>query len=280
MSTGEHIEPGCASSASAVDWLDLPSLAIRVSQSQLRVLIADLKVFVCGSHTVNIRAEAAIRPAWMSPGSEEGKFHEALIVLWQQLNATMLPPEYGRYRLRLDLFDATAGVTALRLGMRRRRTDPPSEIPNIGLAARCRSQLVRRMENLRRCLCRAHSKEAGKQAARNFSLSFADYRDAIVAELFHRVPKWAHLSGTRIYYQTIVDHVVTLAVEGLHDIDYDDPDMKDVRHLARQFLAYTRRGRTGLALMDLPEGSIPFENTPHHVHPQSLAEERSREDQE
>ena len=188
----------------------------------------------------------------MSSEPKERKFHDDLIVFWRRLNAMTLPPERGRYRLRLDLFDVAAIVTALRLGMRRhRRTDPPSSIPNTIPAARSRSQLVCRVGNLRRRLRRAYIKEVGEQAAGNFSRSFADYRDAIVAELFHRVPKWAHESGTRIYYQTVVDHVVTLAVEGLHDIGYDDPDMKDVLHLARQFLAYTRRGRTGLSFMDL-----------------------------
>jgi len=86
---------------------------------------------------------------------------------------------------------------------------------------------------------------------------FAEYRDSILAELFHRVPKWWRRSGvTRHFYKSIVDYVFGLAMNGLRDAGIKDPDASELRRLVRRFLAYTRRGRTGMGIPD-------FERFPH-----------------
>jgi hypothetical protein len=231
---------------------------LRISDVQLSLLIADLKPFVCGALTVHMRVDSVSRLPWLSTNPQAEQFDESLLALWRRLNALTCLSEQRRYGLHLDLFEASVSVSSLRLGMRQRRTDPPSAIPSDAPTSRRRGKLLRRIENLRRRLKRILKAEAGLEGEAQFSRCFAEYRGPILAELFRRLPKWARLTGIKKRYSTIVDYGVRLAMEGLNDVGVRNPDVKDVRRLVKRFLAYTRRNRTGLSIRD-------FSTDPSHT---------------
>ncbi len=97
MRTGDHIEPGCASSASAVDSLDLPSsgntnLSFTAEGCDCRFEGIRLRI-PHSKHLCRWGDKASIDAVRIGGG----QFHHDLIILWRRLNAMTLQPEQGRY---------------------------------------------------------------------------------------------------------------------------------------------------------------------------------------
>jgi hypothetical protein len=250
---------GCLWRFPPVRNVDLPSASIRISDRQLRLLIADVKPIVCASLT--------IKAGWFSladlPGfTAERRRHQldierprqlldaALIAFWRRLNR-MSGSGQSRHRLQLDYFEANACAIGLRLGRRVRKPDPASSIPNTPEMSLARSQFLRRVENLIRRLKRKLTTEAGERAAADLKRLFDDYRRGIMNALYPRWPDWVHTGALRQVYKSFVEHAVGLAVEGLLELGVPNGDPDELRLLVRRFLTYCRRGRTGLSVLDL-----------------------------
>ncbi len=188
---------------------------------------------------------------------EQEQPHIALTAFWRRLNAIPQADDQRRPRLRLNLFEARICAMGLRLGKRKRRSDPPSSIGNTREMDRRRSRLLHRIENLSRKLQRQFEAAAGRAASSQFSQLFADYRDAIYARLFHWRPTWFQSPSVRKSFIVILDEACKLACQGLNEMGYTETTPAEIRPLIRRFLAYSRRGRIRFSVRDLSDRS-PF----------------------
>jgi len=183
--------------------------------------------------------------------------HIALINFWRRVNAIAQRGNQERHRFSLNLFEARLCAIALRLGRRKRKSDPPSSIDNTRDMDLRRSRLLRRIENLSRKLQRQFEAAAGIGASIDFNLFVADYRDGIYTQLFHWLPKWCKVRSIRKLFIVIVDETCKLACRGLDEMGYPDTTPAEIRPLIRRFLAYSRRGRIRFSVRDLSDPT-PF----------------------
>lgn len=222
-----------------------PSLPIRISRAQLLLLVTSLKALEPAACAQLYHFNGGNVVPWDVLPRNIELFHDPLIRLWKRFTL-MATTNQGRYRTRLDAFEASMCGMGLRAVARRERTSSTPINPRQGSR---RLDLMRTIENHRRRAIRKFKNTVGAEASAELATKLREYQSLLLTDLFQRWPKYR--DNSQSLYKQRINRLVAYATEGLQEATPPIPPANEIRRLVRLFVRYIRRGRYAFRIREL-----------------------------
>ncbi len=189
------------------------------------------------------------------PGAEptifDSKTFDLIVRLWGQLR-----PAYKgvrsqtKYRLHLNVVELAICIFAVRLAARGSRRDAAQQNSRAEMYT---ADLLRRLENHRKCCKRTTILTSGSAAYKLLQNEWSDLRNALHAELYPLRMTWIMTRKFRLDHRKTLDECVAAARRGLGSNGWPEPPETELRRLTRMAIREVHRYRTDFGMKALRE---------------------------